>query len=305
MSVVRYQVREWQRHFENERSREIDECRWCKFPNKDGMGRRYIISREHGHKVMCCFFFIVQALSRQRRPRDGWMTYDGTKNGQPWSDEVIAGICLCEVEFVPYVLEVLCSDPVGWICKHSDNNDLQPKRGSGGDKTGGKPRSSPTKTPTEEKRIEERREDSKVSTPYSTEAAQPPRVVQVDSCPADDSEFDPRRVTFPDFPVAATNGGGRTWQLEAAEITRLQATFPAVDVPMESRKAHAWIIANIGRRKTSRGMPRFLFGWMERCQNRGSRSIPVDPDPARQFAHSDPDEVARQQALKMLEERGL
>ena len=43
----------------------------------------------------------------------------------------------------------------------------------------------------------------------------------------------------------------------------------------EARKALAWLQANPGRRKTPRGMPRFLFGWMERTQNRrGSNGQP-------------------------------
>ncbi len=58
-----------------------------------------------------------------------------------------------------------------------------------------------------------------------------------------------------------------------------KAAYPAVDVKREIAAAHAWEVANVDRRKTSRGRSRFLNRWLERCQNnggeyRGRRSAP-------------------------------
>jgi hypothetical protein len=50
---------------------------------------------------------------------------------------------------------------------------------------------------------------------------------------------------------------------------RFVAAFPGVDVPAEYLKADSWLAANPTKRKTPRGMPKFLNGWMERAQNRG------------------------------------
>ena len=50
---------------------------------------------------------------------------------------------------------------------------------------------------------------------------------------------------------------------------QLVAAFPGVDVTAEYTKAAAWLSANPAKRKTARGMAKFLFGWCERAQNAG------------------------------------
>ena len=48
-----------------------------------------------------------------------------------------------------------------------------------------------------------------------------------------------------------------------------QGQFPGVDVERELSKASAWLDANPTRRKTERGMPRFLVNWLSRAQDSG------------------------------------
>ena len=45
-----------------------------------------------------------------------------------------------------------------------------------------------------------------------------------------------------------------------------------VNVLAECQKARLWAKNNPSKRKTPKGMPRFLQGWMERCQNAGGRN---------------------------------
>jgi hypothetical protein len=47
--------------------------------------------------------------------------------------------------------------------------------------------------------------------------------------------------------------------------------YSGVDILGELRKAAIWEDSNPTRRKTARGLPRFLTSWMERAQNRGGR----------------------------------
>lgn len=47
----------------------------------------------------------------------------------------------------------------------------------------------------------------------------------------------------------------------------------------ECRKALAWIGADASRRKTARGMKRFLVGWLGRAQNSGRARGPVPAPP--------------------------
>lgn len=107
------------------------------------------------------------------------------------------------------------------------------------------------------------------------------------SCSEPDKPASEQPVTYPAFPVIGSRQskrGGKTWLLSDARIDELAQAFPGIDVRAESRKAFGWIVANANRRKTARGMPRFLWGWMERAQNRsggnGFQARPGELDPA-------------------------
>jgi hypothetical protein len=91
---------------------------------------------------------------------------------------------------------------------------------------------------------------------------------------------------FAEFPVVGTEGS--VWRLTEAQVAEFAKLFPGVDVRQEMRCALAWVIANPGRRKTGRGMLRYLAGWLTRATDRGSRRVlepmalaPPRLDPAR------------------------
>ncbi len=84
----------------------------------------------------------------------------------------------------------------------------------------------------------------------------------------------PSVLTFPcDGPV-------KEWHLTQAELQQLTGFFPALDVLAECRKAMAWIIASPERKKTARGMRKFLTGWLSRSQNRGPAPAAIAARPA-------------------------
>lgn len=84
-----------------------------------------------------------------------------------------------------------------------------------------------------------------------------------------------------DFP---TEGKTKSWSLTLPVVQSLSEAFPRVDVLAECRKAKAWCEHNPAKRKTARGMERFLYSWMERCQNRGGASPSMfDSDPRGNF----------------------
>ena len=60
-------------------------------------------------------------------------------------------------------------------------------------------------------------------------------------------------------------GKGVVWALIQPQIDTWANVLPSTDVLGECRKAHAWLEANFNRRKTARGMPKFLFGWLNRA----------------------------------------
>ena len=78
-----------------------------------------------------------------------------------------------------------------------------------------------------------------------------------------------------------TNGPGpKEWHLHQSKVDEYKESFPGVDVLAECKKARQWCIDNPTKRKTARGMTKFLGGWLAREQNRGGRSRP-QPQPAR------------------------
>lgn len=95
----------------------------------------------------------------------------------------------------------------------------------------------------------------------SSEPAKPP-----DSKPTTTSLGKP----ILEFPTVGKDA--KPWPLTDAHVAEWRQAFPGVDVSAECRKALAWIDANPAKRKTVRGMPAFLFRWLERCQNRGGSS---------------------------------
>lgn len=68
------------------------------------------------------------------------------------------------------------------------------------------------------------------------------------------------------FPVVGK--GAKEWPLMLSYVEELRKDFPTIDVMAELRKAHAWLVANPGRRKTAGGMPRTLVSWMSRTTDR-------------------------------------
>jgi hypothetical protein len=70
-----------------------------------------------------------------------------------------------------------------------------------------------------------------------------------------------------EFPTVGP--GGSAWRLRRVQVDEWQTAFPNLDVLAECRKALVWVAANPGRRKTGRGMPKFLVGWCSRAVDSG------------------------------------
>jgi hypothetical protein len=78
-------------------------------------------------------------------------------------------------------------------------------------------------------------------------------------------------VTFP-----VVGKGGPWWRLREDQIAEWRALYPNVDVIAEARKALGWLRANPDRRKTARGMAKFLVNWLNRSVDRSpARGGPV------------------------------
>ena len=64
--------------------------------------------------------------------------------------------------------------------------------------------------------------------------------------------------TFP------TDGEPQTWTLPTTLRSELATLFTELDIDAEIRDAYAWVLGSPARRKTARGMRRYLIGWLTR-----------------------------------------
>jgi hypothetical protein len=87
----------------------------------------------------------------------------------------------------------------------------------------------------------------------------------------------------PSLIVFDCDGNQKKWNLTQDHVTEWQSAYPSLDIISECNKARAWVNADTSRRKTARGMKRFLVGWFGRSQNRGHAQTP-----SRLIAQDDP-----------------
>lgn len=74
-------------------------------------------------------------------------------------------------------------------------------------------------------------------------------------------------------------GMPREWELTQEYLDELKAMYPTLDVMAEVLSSKSWLLANPGRWKTAKGMPRFLDGWLRRSWG-SSRSPSARSDEA-------------------------
>lgn len=114
--MTTYRVRDWDQHYENNKSREVGTCSYVCVPNsQDGMGFTRLMARPEGATVYGIFCLILGACSRQQKPRAGWLTDDGRQTGTPWSVEDMALRWRRSDDEIRTALDVLCSKSVGWL----------------------------------------------------------------------------------------------------------------------------------------------------------------------------------------------
>ena len=125
-------------------------------------------------------------------------------------------------------------------------------RGNEGD-TLEKPRGNEGEQLKKERKKEGKKEKNKKT------YAQSDKLTSIDSTPEDGNE-----------PTAVSQN-----KVNEEPVVEIKELFPAVDVKQELNKMRAWSDANPSKRKTKRGVERFIVNWLSREQDRGkSRNAP-------------------------------
>ena len=122
-----YQVKNWDRNFETAKSRTYSNCSHVYVPNKQhGMGFIHIISQPDGAAILGVWYLIIEALSMQPKPRQGYLTDTGKPlskdtigdqpdTTRPWQDTTLSLRWRRPIEEIQRALEVLSSKEVGWL----------------------------------------------------------------------------------------------------------------------------------------------------------------------------------------------
>lgn len=74
-------------------------------------------------------------------------------------------------------------------------------------------------------------------------------------------------ATWEGKPLTLETAKGEQWPVPAADCVAWADAFPGVNIIAELLKMRGWLQANPRNRKTSNGMKRFIFAWLERAQN--------------------------------------
>jgi len=114
-----YQIKDWDATYENYKSRERGLCGWCSVPNKQsGLGYLRLINQNEGNgpAMYGCFVAIVLLASKQRKPRNGYLTDTGRVHGTPLTAEDISLTVGMPSGLVQLTLEACASHSIGWLC---------------------------------------------------------------------------------------------------------------------------------------------------------------------------------------------
>ena len=79
--------------------------------------------------------------------------------------------------------------------------------------------------------------------------------------------------TSPPILVFKTKGKEKEWPLTEDFVTTLKASFPGFNIEGACRHAWGWCEANPEKRKTSRGMRKFLYRWIGRDNDKGGFEV--------------------------------
>jgi predicted phage replisome organizer len=62
---------------------------------------------------------------------------------------------------------------------------------------------------------------------------------------------------------------GEIYSVTTVNIDTYKRTYPACDIHVEILRMQQWLSANPTKKKTKRGMPKFINGWLSRTQDKG------------------------------------
>ena len=121
-NIPTYQIKDWDKLFENNRTRDLKRLDWVPVPNRmDGDGFRTLISRPRGTAIFGAWILILEVASKceprgvlQRAP------------GIPHTPETLARMTGSDPKIMREALQVLCEPEVEWLIGASNSASSDP-----------------------------------------------------------------------------------------------------------------------------------------------------------------------------------
>lgn len=113
MKVLR--VRNWEKDFESAKSREYNHRSQFYCPNKHGLGYQRILANDNGEAIYGCWIAMCQVLSRQDKPRHGYLTDTGRILGRQWTALDVSLLTRYSESTCQKMLALCESELVGWL----------------------------------------------------------------------------------------------------------------------------------------------------------------------------------------------
>ena len=240
MAPPLYSIVDWNKHFENSRSRAYEHLHWIPIPNRhDGGGFSALACQPDASDLLAGWILIVQVASKM--PVRGVLA---DKNG-PLTAEDLSVRTRFKAKIFTRCFEFLTNPKVRWLlCEQSAVSELS---ANNQDSISLVPLNRTEQNRTEQNGIEQNGNEDNIAL-RSTER----NAVPVDLF-----------LTYP------CNGPVKEYHLPMSQVNEWSMLYQGVDVASECKKALAWIQAN--NKKTAKGMPKFLVGWLSRANDKGGR----------------------------------
>lgn len=249
-----YRIPNWDREYENNRTREIKKLRFVYQPNShDGLRFGRLMQRPDGLAIYGAWCLIVQVASKC--PTRGVL-----HDGHPLTAEDLAIRTRAPQAAFEAALQLLSSPAFGWILAPACGIPAAPRV-----RAQARARALDKLTLSEENEGKEGKEGKEYGDASASPTCSETAVGRSERRGGAGFLFDDDRPEAPPDQVLMTfpcDGPRKTWDLTATVVDALQRDFPSLNVLAICRMALAWIEAKPHRRKTANGMRAFLVNWL-------------------------------------------
>jgi len=113
--ITMRRVKDWGQFFESAKSKTYGHKQQTYMPNKHGLGYKRILAQPNGEAIFGAWCSVCQILSRQLKPRHGYLTDNGKPDGIPWTHSDIALMIGFKEQTVEEMMVICTAPEVGWL----------------------------------------------------------------------------------------------------------------------------------------------------------------------------------------------